>query len=64
MFPRLDAQTPDYLAAQLKGFHAHVRGETDARSYIWAIASRLDDATAHTLSSEQAPSVAAYLQSK
>ncbi|KVE43843.1 c-type cytochrome [Burkholderia sp. BDU5] len=45
MFPRLNAQTNEYLTAQLKGFREHARGETDARAYMWAIASQLDDAT-------------------
>lgn len=43
MFPRLDAQTPPYLEAQLKGFRNHARGESDARAYMWGIASQLDD---------------------
>lgn len=49
MFPRLNGQTHDYLVAQLKGFREHVRGETDARSYMWAIASQLDEATVASL---------------
>lgn len=49
MFPRLNGQTHDYLVAQLKGFRERVRGETDARSYMWAIASQLDDATVASL---------------
>lgn len=49
MFPKLNAQTPDYLIAQLKGFRQHVRGESDARAYMWAIASQLDDATVASL---------------
>lgn len=49
IFPRLSAQTPEYLTAQLKGFRDHARGETDARSYMWAIASQLDDATIASL---------------
>jgi cytochrome c553 len=49
MFPRLNAQTAEYLTAQLKGFREHARGETDARSYMWAIASQLDDATVKSL---------------
>jgi len=49
MFPRLNAQTPEYLVAQLKGFREHARAETDARSYMWAIASQLDDATIQSL---------------
>jgi cytochrome c553 len=58
MFPKLNAQTADYLVAQLKGFRQHVRGESDARSYMWAIASQLDDATVASLAdyySQQAP---------
>nr|WP_232428333.1 c-type cytochrome [Burkholderia ubonensis] len=49
MFPRLSAQTPEYLAMQLKGFREHTRGETHARAYMWGIASRLDDATIASL---------------
>lgn len=49
MFPKLNAQTSDYLVAQLKGFRQHVRGESDARAYMWAIASQLDDATVASL---------------
>ncbi|MDN7515917.1 cytochrome c [Burkholderia sp. AU45251] len=49
IFPRLSAQTSEYLTAQLKGFREHARGETDARSYMWAIASQLDDATIASL---------------
>lgn len=49
MFPKLNAQTPDYIINQLKGFRQHVRGETDARAYMWAIASQLDDATVASL---------------
>jgi cytochrome c553 len=49
MFPRLDGQTPEYLQAQLKGFREHARGESDARSYMWGIASQLDDATIQSL---------------
>lgn len=49
IFPRLTAQTPEYLTAQLKGFREHARGESDARAYMWAIASQLDDATVASL---------------
>ncbi|RQR35145.1 MULTISPECIES: cytochrome c [unclassified Burkholderia] len=49
MFPRLSAQTPEYLTVQLKGFREHTRGETHAREYMWGIASRLDDATIASL---------------
>lgn len=49
MFPRLDGQAPEYFQAQLKGFREHARGESDARSYMWGIASQLDDATIRAL---------------
>jgi cbb3-type cytochrome c oxidase subunit III len=49
MFPKLNGQTRDYLVAQLKAFGQHKRGESDARSYMWAIASQLDDATIASL---------------
>lgn len=49
MFPKLNGQTQDYLVAQLKGFRQHQRGESDARAYMWAIASQLDDATVASL---------------
>ncbi|MGU7785014.1 c-type cytochrome [Burkholderia sp. PU8-34] len=49
MFPRLSAQTPEYLTVQLKGFREHTRGETHAREYMWGIASRLDDVTIASL---------------
>jgi cytochrome c553 len=49
MFPRLDGQTSEYIQAQLKGFREHARGETDARAYMWGIASQLDDATVRSL---------------
>ena len=49
MFPRLDAQVPQYLEAQLKGFRNRGRGETDAQAFMWGIASQLDDATIASL---------------
>lgn len=49
MFPRLDAQVPQYLEAQLKGFRNRRRGETDAQAFMWGIASQLDDATIASL---------------
>ena len=49
MFPRLDAQVPHYLEAQLKGFRNRGRGETDAQAFMWGIASQLDDATIGSL---------------
>lgn len=49
MFPRLDAQVPQYLEAQLRGFRNRGRGETDAQAFMWDIASQLDDATIASL---------------
>ncbi len=49
MFPRLDAQVPHYLEAQLKSFRNRGRGETDAQAFMWGIASQLDDATIASL---------------
>lgn len=49
MFPRLDAQMPHYLEAQLKGFRDRGRGETDAQAFMWGIASQLDDVTIASL---------------
>ncbi|WP_224788586.1 c-type cytochrome [Pandoraea terrae] len=49
MFPRLDAQTPAYLDAQLKGFRNRARGESAARADMWGIASRLDDSAIASL---------------
>lgn len=49
MFPRLDAQVPHYLEAQLTGFRNRGRGETDAQAFMWGIASQLDDTTIASL---------------
>jgi cbb3-type cytochrome c oxidase subunit III len=43
MFPKLNAQTPEYIEAQLKGFQEHARGENTARDYMWGMAALLDD---------------------
>jgi cytochrome c553 len=48
-FPRLAAQNANYLAAQLKAFRAQTRGDPDAISYMWGMASQLDDATIDAL---------------
>ncbi|WP_260436039.1 cytochrome c [Burkholderia sp. Bp9143] len=42
MFPKLNAQTPEYIEAQLKGFREHARGENTARDYMWGMAALLD----------------------
>nr|WP_321905620.1 c-type cytochrome [Burkholderia diffusa] len=42
MFPKLNAQTPEYIEAQLTGFRNHARGENTARDYMWGMAALLD----------------------
>ncbi len=42
MFPKLNAQTPEYIEAQLTGFRNHARGESTARDYMWGMAALLD----------------------
>lgn len=42
-FPRLAAQTPEYLEVQLKAFRDQTRGDPDAMAYMWGMASQLSD---------------------
>jgi cbb3-type cytochrome c oxidase subunit III len=49
MFPKLNAQTPEYIEAQLKGFREHARGENTARDYMWGMAALLDAAAVKSL---------------
>ncbi|WP_259461570.1 cytochrome c4 [Paraburkholderia fungorum] len=49
MFPKLNAQTPEYIEAQLKGFREHARGENTARDYMWGMAALLDVAAVKSL---------------
>jgi cytochrome c553 len=42
-FPRLAAQTPAYIEAQLKAFRDQSRGDPDAIAYMWGMASQLND---------------------
>jgi cytochrome c553 len=44
-FPRLAGQGAGYLAAQLRAFRSQTRRDPDALSYMWGMASELDDAT-------------------
>jgi cytochrome c553 len=44
-FPRLAGQKAPYLVNQLKAFRAQTRGDPDAISYMWGMASQLDDET-------------------
>jgi len=58
-FPNLAAQTVPYLQAQLHAFRDQTRGDPDALTYMWGMASQLSDATIEALStyySAQAPS--------
>lgn len=43
-FPRLAAQQPEYLEAQLKAFRDHTRADPDARDFMWGWARLLSDA--------------------
>jgi cytochrome c553 len=58
-FPILAAQDAPYLQAQLHAFRDQTRGDPDALTYMWGMASQLSDATIEALStyySAQAPS--------
>ena len=57
-FPRLAGQRPTYLVTQLKGFRAQTRGDPDAISYMWGMASQLDDTTMETLAAYYATQAA------
>lgn len=48
-YPLLAGQNANYLAAQLKAFHSQSRGDPDAISYMWGMASELDDGTMSAL---------------
>jgi cytochrome c553 len=48
-FPRLAGQNANYLVTQLKAFRSQTRGDPDAISYMWGMASELDDATIEAL---------------
>lgn len=48
-YPRLAGQNAHYLVAQLKAFRAQTRGDPDALSYMWGMASQLDDDTIEAL---------------
>ncbi len=47
--PRLAGQSAGYLSAQLRAFREHVRRDPDAISYMWGMASNLDDRTIDAL---------------
>jgi cytochrome c553 len=50
MFPNLSAQTVPYLQAQLRAFRDQSRADPDAQSYMWGMASQLNDATIDAIS--------------
>jgi cytochrome c553 len=59
-FPKLAAQQPEYLEAQLRAFRAHERAEPEAQHYMWGAASRdidesLIKAVARYFASQPAP---------
>jgi cytochrome c553 len=43
VFPRLNGQQANYIAAQLKNFRSHSRNDPHAQAYMWGMASQLDD---------------------
>jgi len=54
MFPRLAGQQHDYLVSQLKALRDHSRGDREARTYMWGMAARLDDASIDALATAYA----------
>lgn len=50
MFPNLAAQTVPYLQAQLRAFRDQTRADPDALSFMWGMASQLNDATIDAIS--------------
>ncbi len=42
-FPKLAAQQPDYIVAQLKGFRSHRRADPEGFEYMWGISRSLTD---------------------
>jgi cytochrome c553 len=48
-YPRLAGQKASYLVTQLKAFRSQSRGDPDAISYMWGMASELDDVTIDAL---------------
>lgn len=43
IFPRLNAQQPDYIVAQLKAFSSHKRNDTHAIGYMGPVAHQMDE---------------------
>ena len=57
-YPRLAGQHANYLVAQLKAFRSQSRGDPDAISYMWGMASQLDDDTVEALAAYYAAQTA------
>jgi cytochrome c553 len=51
LFPRLAGQLPQYIEAQLKSFRDRTRADPPAITYMWGMASQLDDETIKELAS-------------
>jgi cytochrome c553 len=49
-FPNLAAQTVPYLEAQLRAFRDQTRADPDALSFMWGMASQLNDTTIEAIS--------------
>lgn len=49
MFPNLAAQQAAYIVLQLDAFRGKLRGDPNARAYMWGMASQLSDATIKSL---------------
>lgn len=58
-FPHLAAQSPAYLAAQLKAFRGHGRSDPAGFEYMWGISARLTDQQIADLSTYYAQQPAA-----
>lgn len=49
VFPNLAGQQPAYIVLQLDAFRSKLRGDPNARAYMWGMASELSDATIKSL---------------
>ena len=58
-YPRLAAQIPSYLEAQLKAFRSQTRGDADAIGFMWGMSATLDDDTIAALAQYYASQKAA-----
>ena len=49
VFPNLAGQQSDYIVLQLDAFRGKMRGDPNARAYMWGMASQLSDGTIKAL---------------